>query len=305
MDKFPQNIIEQYLKTSVRLKKFERIVFKRFAPNVSEVLSEFSSLAKKFEDAGIYQYAAMCHLGVAKCENSNANTVNECHAYLRAARSFRLAMNTSENLSFRTSQNQYNEGAIRCYTQAVQRCPDDVLRCAIIREMKPAFEGTSSFSSPGHRIFELELSAHECLQKNDFMEALQQLEEITDDIYERKKQLLYEDLLKRVEILRLLLIIALRLPPARQSPSHIKLTEYYYQLGNFELFEEESNNCNNSIQGASLSLDIKYALGEIVVLSFEDKRSELKLALQQFMSDFSSLNAAHCFVINSICNKIN
>uniref|UniRef100_A0A0K8UUX4 Factor VIII intron 22 protein n=1 Tax=Bactrocera latifrons TaxID=174628 RepID=A0A0K8UUX4_BACLA len=315
MDNYPQKLIDQYLKVSNKLKKFDRIVFKRFAPNVTEVLDEFTRLATRFEEAGIYQYAAMCHLGVAKCELSSGNVVNECQAYLKAARAFMRANNTNAALQLRSNGGECTEGALRCYCQALERCPDDtVLKAAIIREMSPLqphYDGCSSFASPAHRIFELELAAHASLEQKDFLTALQQLDDIVDNICERKQCELYTDLLQRVEILRLLLLIALNLPPARQSPSHIKLIEYYERLA--DLDDENATNIGSPLATASGShystgtyvpLQMKWELAEIVLAWKECRMSDFKIMLEQFLVNFNALNDAHRHVVRYICERI-
>lgn len=279
------------------------------------MLEEFARLATRFEEAGIFQYAAMCHLGVAKCELSSGNVVNECQAYLKAARAFMRANNTNATLQLRSSGGESKEGALRCYCQALERCPDDtVLKAAIIREMSPLqphYDGCSSFASPAHRIFELELAAHASLEQRDYLNALQQLDDIVDNICERKQHELYTDLLRRVEILRLLLLIALNLPPARQSPSHIKLIEYYERLG--DLDDENATNTGSPLATASgchyctgtyVPLQMKWELAEIVLAWKECRMTDFKIMLEQFLVKFNALNEAHKHVVRSICERI-
>jgi len=104
------------------------------------------------------------------------------------------------------------------------------MKAAIIRKIKhihPIIEVTSNFSSPAHRIYDLELSVQQSISSGDFVAALDKLTEIYEDIVERKAQNLYTDVLKRNELSRLLLLLILDLPPSRHSPSHIKLMERY------------------------------------------------------------------------------
>ncbi|XP_036339353.1 uncharacterized protein LOC118748783 [Rhagoletis pomonella] len=315
MDNYPQKLVDQYLKASNKLKKFDRVVFKRFAPNVTEVLEEFGRLASRFEEAGIFQYAAMCHLGVAKCELSAGNVINECQAYLRAARAFMRVHNTNAALQLRSSGGEFKEGALRCYCQALERCADDtVLKAAIIREMSPLqphYDGCSSFASPAHRIFELEVAAHASLEQRDFLSALHQLDDIVDNICERKQHELYADLLQRVEILRLLLLMALNLPPARQSPSHIKLMEYYGRLADLENENKAGASSplaeiggNHYSTGTYVPLQMKWELSEIVLAWKECRITDYKVMLNQFVAKFNALNEAHRHVARCICEKL-
>ncbi|XP_046802498.1 uncharacterized protein LOC111680755 [Lucilia cuprina] len=320
MDSYPKNLVDQYLKTSTKLKKIEKAVFKRFGPNVSEVLEDYGRLAIKFEEAGIYQYAGMCQLGVAKCENYLQNAMAECQALLKAARLFLKAHEEMESLLLRSNSPEYRETALHCFTQAVEKCPDDsVIKAAIIREMtplQPHYEVTSTFNSPAHRIYELELATEQSLKNHDYLKALQQLDDIVDNIYERKKQHLYQEVLARVEILRVLLLVALTLPPSRQTPAHIKLIEFYVQLAEFQPEENLLPSPNHSPihanihnfsswrPGSYLTQFQKFALAEIILAWHLNKPRDLKVALQEFRHNFISLSETQRFLINSIIQKV-
>ncbi|KAI9590644.1 uncharacterized protein LOC119641986 [Glossina fuscipes] len=310
MDSYPRNLVDQYLKTCNKLKKVEKALIKRFGPNVSEVLDDFARLAVKFEEAAIYQYAAMCQLGVGKCEAHINNATGECQALLRAARLFLRIHQDKEDLLFKCNFYEYREAALHCYSQAVEKCPDDsVMKAAIIREMiplQPHYEGTSSFSSPVHRIYELELSAQNCLHQEDFLKALQQLDDIVDNIYERKKQSLYKDLLGRIEILRVLLLVNLTLPPSRQTPAHIKLIEYYIQMAEFHSSEELASGGNNGAwqPGQFLPMIQKHSLAQIVLAWHLENRQDLRMYLRDFRHEYVSLNESQKFLINFIIAKV-
>lgn len=295
------------------------IANRRFGPNVSEVLDDYSRLAITFEEAGIYQYAAMCQLGVAKCENYLQNSMAEYQALLKAARLFLKADNEMDALLLRSNRPEYRDTALHCFTQAVEKCPDDsVIKAAIIREMmplQPHYESTSTFNSPAHRIYELELAAERCIKNHDYLKALQQLDDIVDNIYERKKQHLYQEVLARVEIFRVLLLVALTLPPARQTPAHIKLIEFYAQLAEFEAEENLVPSPNHTPEhgvhtfaswrpGLYLTQFQKYALAEIILAWHLNKPSDLKIALQEFRHNFISLSEIQRFLINNIIQKV-
>lgn len=283
------------------------------------MLDDFSRLAIKFEEAGIYQYAAMCQLGVAKCKVYLQNPLDECQALLKAARLFLKAYEESESLMLRSNSPAYRETALHCFTQAIEKCPDDsVMKAAIIREMtplQPHNEVTSTFNSPAHRIWELEHAAELCIKNNDYLRPLHQLDDIVDNIYERKKQHLYTEVLNRAEILRILLLVALDLPPSRHTPAHIKLIEYYAQVAEFK---NEAGICSSNLQspvyevynlvtwcpGAYLSIYQKYALAEIVWAWHLNKPYDLKVALQEFRHKFISLNETQRSLINSIIQKV-
>uniref|UniRef100_A0A6B2E9E6 Uncharacterized protein n=1 Tax=Phlebotomus kandelakii TaxID=1109342 RepID=A0A6B2E9E6_9DIPT len=228
---FPDDLLQQYKSLSTKLKKAEKAVFKRFGPNLLEVSEEFSSLAGSFQKGFLPEYAALCWLGVAKCEGLIGNGVTEVDALLKSAKAFMVAHERLEKLNVLSNAGEHLEGALRSYNLALGRLPEDsAMRAAIIREIKkikPNAENTSNFNSPSHRIYDLDEAARESIQSGDFVAALEKLTEICDDVGERRVEAFYGSVLNRTEISRLLLLLLLELPPARQSPSHIKLLERY------------------------------------------------------------------------------
>lgn len=205
--------------------------FRRFAPNVSEVSEEFQRLAIRFENAVLPDYAALCYLGASKCERALNSPVCEVHLLLKAARAFKSA--DIDNLCTRSNGHENKQGALYCYNQALVQCNDDaVMKAAIIRELKkihPNCDQTSDFTSPAHRAHELEMDANRCIRCNDYETALDKFTEIHDDIVERKTQSIYRHLLQAHELTRILLMLVLDLPPARQSPFNVKLLEKFQQ----------------------------------------------------------------------------
>ncbi|XP_016039437.2 uncharacterized protein LOC27207845 [Drosophila simulans] len=293
---YPKNLIEQYLRASSKIKKFERAgFFKRFAPSVVDVQADFQRLAYSFEESGIQQYAAMCHIGYAKCESYGGAPQRESEAYLRAARSFLAAHNESGRLHLRTRHSGFREGALHCYHRAADRAVDGcVFKAAILRELKQLqrqLDSTSSFASPTHQIHDLEISAETSGQRGDFRSALQHYDDIVDNVYERRGARMYGELLRRVEVLRLLLLVHLNLPPARQSPAHIKLIEYYYNLAQFESLPCSADDGGSAERpGAFVPEQQQYALAEITCAWVERKMCDLKHLLRDFGAEFGSLS---------------
>ncbi|ALC49592.1 CG8134 [Drosophila busckii] len=311
IDHYPKNFIEQYLRASTKIKKIERVVFfKRFAPNVADVQAEFQRLAYKFEESGIMQYAAMCHIGFAKCESFNGAAQRESEAYVRAARGFLKAHNEFRQLHLRSGQNGFREGALHCYHKAAERVADTgVFKAAVLRELQQLerqLERTSSFASPAHQINELELNADLSIQRADYRGGLQQLDDIVDNIYERRAPLMYEELLRRVEVLRLLLLVHLNLPPARQSPAHIKLIEYYYTLAQFETplspRTPRKGYSNEPVEkpGAFVPQEQQSVLAEIICCWVERKMCDLKHLMHSFDLEFSSISQSERQLLKTI-----
>uniref|UniRef100_A0A182IVP9 Uncharacterized protein n=2 Tax=Anopheles atroparvus TaxID=41427 RepID=A0A182IVP9_ANOAO len=264
------DLIHQYKTTCNKLKKIQRVLIKRFGPNVSEVTEEFGSLANSFNEAFLPEYAALCYVGQSKCEKLIGNDSGEVDALLRAARLFRTAHEKQARMETQNISQEYHEGAFRCYTQALSRLPDkSVIGAAIIRELKeiyPNVELTSDFSSPCHRIWDLEQSAEDSLAAKDYVGAFEKLSEIYDDVAERKCGALYQDVVNRIEVSRLLLLCLLQLPPSVRYDH--KFIERYSTIGDGGGQQRQSQtNVGESSNGqqAQLPEDLVFLLQSLVV----------------------------------------
>lgn len=144
---------------------------------------------------------------------------------------------------------------------------------------------TSDFNSPCHRIYDLELASNESVRSHDYVDALEKLTEIVDDISERKVEYLYEDVMKRTEVTRLLLLLLLDLPPSRQSPSHIKLLEKY-------TWEREN------------SIEIEMAAMLKTQKSYLRLDDSLVLPLEGLVNFCQNLSGVDCDCIREMCDEI-
>lgn len=296
-EEFPINLIQQYKTTSAKLKKHQRIVFKRFGPNVSEISEEFNLLALNFDNSYLSQYAGLCWLGSAKCEKALGNDLTEVEALLKSARAFVKYNAEIERLRIRSNNREHIEGALRCYNQAASRLDDNsVMKAAIIREIKkinPNAENTSNFNSSSHRIYDLEISAAYSIKKHDFVSALEKLTELYDNITERRAENYYPDVLMRNEISRLILLLILELPPSRQSPSHIKLLESYSSI--------EESAPQGSFQKIDHLIPISLTIWlKNLVLACEMQDKELLIESRNHISTSEIITADHNLLLDSL-----
>lgn len=199
------------------------------------VASDFLSLAHKFDNCYLSEYAGLCFLGVAKCHEM---TGDDTFPLVQGGRMFKKSDARRSKLGFGFTYNENKEGAYRCYTQALSLEKVPVLKACLIREFNDIHKNsniTSNFDSPSHRINDLEISSNDCIRSNDFISALEKLTEIVEDFTERKCNKLYSEVIARIEVTRLLLLLILELPANRQAPSQIKLLEKYsWNHENFE-----------------------------------------------------------------------
>lgn len=95
---------------------------------------EFQQLAVQFANTNLPEYTALCYLAASKCERALNNPLSEMHFLLRSARAFVDANRTADRLHLRSNANEYINGALNCYNQAIQLLDDDsVMKAAIIR----------------------------------------------------------------------------------------------------------------------------------------------------------------------------
>lgn len=159
---------------------------------------------------------------------------------------------------------------------------------------------TSSFASPAHRAHDLDRAASECvLRSADWCGALERRTELYDDVCERRVERMYADLLRDNEVARVLLLLWLQLPPARQSPSHVKL------LQQFEEEEEKADGERRSAGGgiAGLPLEMHRALGALVrATRRRHPEAEIAAAVDRMLA-FHSLRPEHRRVLRMLREK--
>lgn len=256
-----------------------------------ELSGEFNILAQKFDNCYLSEYAGLCFLGVAKC-NENEGDVE---ALLKGARMFRKANERKNKIGFINNEENL-EGAFRCYSQALAIEKNPVMKTCIIREfseINKSLNVTSDFNSPCHRTFELEVSSNDSIRANDFISALEKLTEIVEMFTERKCESLYTEVLARIEVTRLLLLLLLDLHPSRQSPSQIKLLEKFsWSYENFE--------ANSLMLDENLTLML-----EILVHSCQTRQGEVVKETCNEISNLHTTTNEQNQILENIVKKFN
>ena len=301
------NLIEEFKNSANKLKKSQRVVFKK--QDTKEASSnEFNQLSLKFDKiSSLANYGGLCLLiMVAKCCESSSD-IEAQSALLKGARMFRRSsarknrlgcINDDSNVEVRSkdklflffkyltsTSHIFIKGAYRCYSQALCAEKDPVMKACIIREFYEINKNlsiTSDFSSYTHRIYELEKASNENICSNDYILALEKLTEIIEDFSERKCEHLYSDVLIRVEFTRLLLLLILELPPNRQSPSHVKIVEKF--CWNTENFSSDSILKNLSVS--------KYCESDLILL-FEMLVHLCKTQQYESIKDICDMISSH------------
>ncbi|TRY68596.1 hypothetical protein TCAL_06931 [Tigriopus californicus] len=108
------NFLSEYKAISSKLKK-------RFLrrPNVAEANEQFLRLAKRLRSEDEPQYEALCHLAVARCEQSVGNHSAEAEALMAASRAFLVAEMKIQDLHC-ASFEEHLVSAIHCYIHAIR-----------------------------------------------------------------------------------------------------------------------------------------------------------------------------------------
>ncbi|XP_070580749.1 40-kDa huntingtin-associated protein-like isoform X1 [Ptychodera flava] len=108
------DFLGKYRAVSSKLKK--RFLRK---PNVAEASEQFGTLARTLENQECAQYAGLCCLAQARCEQTLANYPGEAHAITEAARLFLQASEADRSLQC-THFDEHLNAAINCYNHAMR-----------------------------------------------------------------------------------------------------------------------------------------------------------------------------------------
>ncbi|KAK9496700.1 hypothetical protein O3M35_013064 [Rhynocoris fuscipes] len=238
-DKTPSDFITQYKSISNKLKK----KFLRKA-NASEPSDQFATLAAQCERCDLPQYAALSWLAVAKCESSLGHINEEATALIRAGRLFIQAENKNV-----VGCEEHLQGGISCLGQAENLLNNENSSAGplcletgnTLKHIAPHSaichytKACSHFAdSPALQLLALGNLASTKISVGDYHGALQLFTDMVSIVNKISNQPLlgvYNDVLIRCEISRVLLILLLRPSPQKISPDLAKLIEKYTWIG--------------------------------------------------------------------------
>eukprot|EP00095_Tigriopus_kingsejongensis_P006122 snap_masked-scaffold98_size375582-processed-gene-1.11 protein:Tk06122 transcript:snap_masked-scaffold98_size375582-processed-gene-1.11-mRNA-1 annotation:"hypothetical protein BRAFLDRAFT_115297" len=215
---------------------------KRFLrrPNVAEANEQFLRLAKRLRSEDEPQYEALCHLAVARCEQSVGNHSAEAEALIAASRAFLAAEMKIQDLNC-PSFEEHLVSAIHSYIHAIRLLEEEDQPsragglCVELGHALFKLEKFSEAQSFYQRAADLRSStilehAHakekvgDCLIRvGDFYGALVVLTEISTTAEEYGGQpvsSVYADILGRSEVLRVFLLLLME-PTAQSMSPHL------------------------------------------------------------------------------------
>lgn len=223
---------------------------RRFGANIHPTEELGSVLGPKFDNSDLPEYAGLCWMAAARCEQDLENKVTAVDFLLKAGRAFEKADERANELNGCSNSHENLTAALRCYNEALALVAEDsAIRAGITikkNRICPHSEVSSNFVSPTHRIHDLDISARNHIRSQGHHAALEKLTEIFDILEEEKSEDYYRHTLARAEVLILLLLLLLNLPPARQSPIHMKILQKYAADNRNVLADRISNSMTDS-----------------------------------------------------------
>lgn len=241
----PNDFLTQYKLISNKLKK--RFLRK---PNVAEACEQFSKLAKDLQQQECPHYAAFCCLALARCEQTLGNPAGETQALVHGARLFLEAENLNRKLNCPSLDDHLN-AAINCYNHAIRihiEQKHSSLAAALcielgntLRELTKPLEAIAYYqkaaelavNNPLDHLHVLDAIASCKMETGDYDEALNIYTTMTQLVEDKgkfpngKPGGVFQDILIKCEIHRVLLLLLLQPTPQRLRLEQCQLLERY------------------------------------------------------------------------------
>ncbi|CAB4067753.1 F8A [Lepeophtheirus salmonis] len=221
------DFIGEYRKISNKLKK--RFLRK---PNLSEASAEFYKLGKRLVKDDEQEYAGLCNLAVARCEQNNDNSQGECEAYIESGRLFMKA----ERKVFQTGNYSFEyhlAASIDCYSKAIRLLGESPSASNSARAFGLCHEAAKCRTASQYLLESVhakEKVAKCYIDTGDYHNALNSLTEISrliESYGPKHPSSIYLDILRRCEITRVLLLLIIKPTPQNLSPNLTSILEKY------------------------------------------------------------------------------
>ncbi|BET01926.1 Hypothetical protein NTJ_14744 [Nesidiocoris tenuis] len=234
----PSDFLTQYKNISNRLKK----KFLR-KPNVAEPSDQFAHLAAQCERSDLPEYAGLSWQAVAKCEAAQGHKNEEAMALMKAGQFFLLARKRSA-----VGGDEHVQAAIECLDEAVKLLGEDnplssticlqtgdALKDISPHRARAYFEKACKFlaRSPTLLLTAQGSLASMLISLGEYHDALKLFTEMVNTVglITGRPYGVYNGILVRCEISRILLILLLKPTPQKIAPELAKLVEKYTWIG--------------------------------------------------------------------------
>lgn len=243
-----QDFLTEYRNISNKLKK-------RFLrrPNVAEASDHFRQLAKRLDDHEEPEYAGVCYLATARCEQTIGNSYGEIESTIQAARSFLKAELLVQKLQ-NPSYEEHLASAVAAFQQAAklqEEAGRPALAAGLHSELGEALE---NLGRPAEAMFFYEkallldastgsildtvlsrMRIADCyIALGDYHNALKLLTQVASFAAENDPCGLYSDRLANVEILRVILLLIIEPVPQNTPPHLLQVIDKYKWEGEHE-----------------------------------------------------------------------
>lgn len=242
------DLLTKYHNISNKLKK--RFLRK---PNVAEASEQFNALATECEQKELWQYAGLCSLAAAICQDTLENTSSKINFLIKAGRAFLAAAKKDADIGCPSIGQENTQAAVRYFAHALTLCNSqpgfNTMSAGLAVELALALGPSSAgiqqlrkaikiFATP--KAINTLVSYH--ISQGDYVTALQVLNEFVEFIetyVAAGARGNYNAILHRCEVTRVLLLLILQPSPQRLAPSLAQVLEKYAWI------EENTNNSLN------------------------------------------------------------
>ncbi|XP_043592328.1 40-kDa huntingtin-associated protein-like [Bombus pyrosoma] len=237
---------------------------KRFLrkPNVAEASDQFGTLAIECEQKELWQYAGLCLLDAARCQETLENIFSELNYLIKAGREFLVADKKDKDIGCPSIGQENTQASISCFGHALARCHNqpgfNTMSAGLALELALALGSTPAGIQqlrkaidifPSIKAINTLVSYH--IKQGDYVSALQILNdfvEFVESYINAGARGNYSVILHRCEVTRVLLLLILQPSPQRLAPSLAQVLEKYAWI------EESTNNDFNMCEDELLLL---------------------------------------------------
>lgn len=275
---------------------------KRFLrrPNVAEANEQFTKLSKRLRENDQPQHEAMCHLAIARCEQSVGNTACEAEALVAASRAFLQAERKIKAVCCPSIEDHLT-AAIHTYGHAIRLMDESgqSSRAAglchelgsALRDMEKTSEAVSFYqraadisSSTILEYLRAKMQVAECLiDTGDFHSALTALSDVSARAEAaqgigRPLISVYSDYAGRCEVLRLLLLLLIEPTSQNISPSlSLVLEKYAWQT-------VESTSATSADEASRILGDELFLLLQSLVMAVQVRDAGAVIELEDYLA---------------------
>ncbi|CAG0889696.1 unnamed protein product [Darwinula stevensoni] len=217
-------------------------------PNVSDAEEEFNSLARQLEQQEQHSHAAVCHLAAARCEGTLGNPFGEAESLIKGARAFLAAEQENRKLSLPAQEEHlmaamsvFNH-AIKVYLEQKQKLLASRFCLELANALKEfgklrealAYYQKSIEMEDNQTLGQLnsqELVASCFIEMCDYHAALSTFDGMRGTLDVMKENGVHEapisGLLRKCEVMQVLLLLLLQIPPAQMKKEYSLLLSKY------------------------------------------------------------------------------